>query len=111
MYNLVSPLGAHPDAFGFEAPRIKVQVKHRQSSAGGPDIRNLIGTLGEGEKALFVSTGGFTSEAKIEARKNPRLALVDLDEFVSLLTENYHKMSSDFRAIIPLRRIWVPFTQ
>ena len=84
-------------------------MKHRQSSAGGPDIRNLIGTLGEGEKGLFVSTGGFTSEAKIEARKNPRIALVDSDEFVKLLTENYHKINSDYKAIIPLRRIWVPF--
>ena len=102
---------AHPDAFGFETPRIKVQVKHRQSASSGPDIRNLIGTLGEGEKGLFVSTGGFTSEAKIEARRNPRIALVDSDEFVKLLTENYHKMSSDFRAIVPLRRIWVPFIQ
>jgi restriction system protein len=100
---------AHPDAFGFETPRIKVQVKHRQASAGGPDIRNLIGTLGEGEKGLFVSTGGFTSEAKIEARRHPRIALVDSDEFVKLLTENYQKMNSDYRAIIPLRRIWVPF--
>jgi len=102
---------AHPDAFGFEFPRIKVQVKHRQSSAGGPDIRNLIGTLGENEKGLFVSTGGFTAEARNEARRNIRIALVDSEEFVKLLTENYHKMSSDYRAIVPLRRIWVPFFQ
>ncbi len=102
---------AHPDAFGFETPRIKVQVKRRQSAAGGPDVRNLVGTLGEDEKGLFVSTGGFTSEAKIEARRNPRIALVDSDEFVKLLTENYHKMSSDYRAVVPLRRVWVPFSQ
>ena len=101
---------AHPDAFGFETPRIKVQVKHRSSTAGGPDIRNLIGTLGEGEKGLFVSTGGFTSEAKIEARRNPRVTLVDSDELVKLLIEYYDNLSPDYRAIVPLRRIWVPFT-
>ena len=100
---------AHPDAFGFETPRIKVQVKHRSSTAGGPDIRNLIGTLGEGEKGLFVSTGGFTSEAKIEARRNPRVTLVDSDELVKLLIEYYDNLSPDYRAIVPLRRIWVPF--
>lgn len=102
---------AHPDVFGFEAPRIKVQVKHRKSTAGGPDIRNLIGTLGEGEKGLFVSTGGFTTEARNEARKNPRLSLVDSEEFVKLLIEHYPKMDSDYKAIVPLRRVWVPFTQ
>lgn len=102
---------AHPDVFGFESPRIKVQVKHRQSSAGGPDIRNLIGALGEGEKGLFVSTGGYTTEARNEARKNPRLALLDAEEFVKLLIEYYPKMDSDYKAIVPLPKIWVPFTQ
>lgn len=102
---------AHPDVFGFESPRIKVQVKHRKSTAGGPDIRNLIGALGEGEKGLFVSTGGFTTEARNEARKNPRLTLLDAEEFVKLLIEYYPKMDSDYKPIVPLRRIWVPFTQ
>ena len=102
---------AHPDVFGFQAPRIKVQVKHRKSTSGGPDIRNLIGTLGEGEKGLFVSTGGFTAEARNEARKNPRLTLLDNEEFVKLLIEHYTKMDSDYTAIVPLRRIWVPFSQ
>lgn len=102
---------AHPDVFSFEAPRINVQVKHRKYSAGGPDIRNLVGTLGEGEKGLFVSTGGFTAEAKNEARKNPRLTLVDAEEFVKLLIEHYPELDSDYKAIVPLRRVWVPFTQ
>jgi restriction system protein len=30
---------AHPDAFGFQGPRIKVQVKHRKGSASGPEMR------------------------------------------------------------------------
>jgi len=99
---------AHPDAFGFETPRIKVQVKHRKSTSGGPDIRNLVGTLGEGEKGLFVSTGGFTSEAKIEARRNIRLRLLDSEELVSLLLEYYEKLPSDFKALVPLRKVWIP---
>jgi restriction system protein len=98
---------AHPDPLGFETPRIKVQVKHRQSAAGGPEVRNLIGTLGEGEKGLFVSTGGFTKEAQSEAKRTTRLTLVDGDDFVKLLTEHYQELDSDYRAIVPLRRIWV----
>ena len=48
---------AHPDAFGFETPRIKAQVKHRKSTTGGPDMRSFIGTLRSGESGLYVSTG------------------------------------------------------
>lgn len=99
---------AHPDPLGFETPRIKVQVKHRQSTAGGPDIRNLIGTLGEGEKGLFVSTGGFTTEARNEARRTSRITILDADEFVKQLIEHYEKLDPDYRSIIPLRKLWVP---
>jgi restriction system protein len=99
---------AHPDPLGFETPRIKVQVKHRQSAAGGPDIRNLVGTLGEGEKGLFVSTGGFTTEAKNEARRTSRITVLDADEFVKLLIEHYETLDSDYKSIIPLRKLWVP---
>ena len=99
---------AHRDALGLETPKIKVQVKHRQSSAGGPDIRNLMGTLGENEKGLFVSTSGFTNEAKNEVRKSARVTLIDGDGFVNLLTEYYDKLDSDYKSLVPLRKIWVP---
>ena len=101
---------AHPDVLGFERPRIKVQVKHRQSSAGGPDIRNLAGTLSEGERGLFVSTGGFTKQALSEAKGKPNLTLLDSDEFVDLLTEYYDKLDSDYRSFVPLRKIWAPIS-
>lgn len=100
---------AHPDALGFERPRIKVQVKHRTSAAGGPEIRNLVGTLGEQETGLFVSTGGFTKEALAEARRNVRpLTLLDADQFVDLLTEYYDELDAAYKALVPLRNVWVP---
>ena len=99
---------AHPDAFGFEAPRIKVQVKHRQSAATGPEIRSLVGSLGQDEKGLFVSTGGFTKDARVEARRTTRLTLLDADNFVSLLAEYYEKLDADYKALVPLRKVWVP---
>jgi restriction system protein len=99
---------AHPDAFGFVKPRIKVQVKRKQAATSGQDIRALMGTLGDGENGLFVSSGGFTTEARNEARRNARITLIDMDEFVKLLTENYEKLDSDCRAMIPLRKVWMP---
>lgn len=102
---------AHPDALGLENPRIKVQVKQRNKRAGGPDMRNFIGTLRDNERGIFVSTGGFSSDAREEARR-PRAGVsvttVDRDRFVELLTEHYQDLSPDARALIPLREVYIP---
>ncbi len=100
---------AHPDALGFGKPRIKVQVKHRTSAASGPDIRNFLATLANDENGLFVSTGGYTSDAKIEAeRARVTVTLLDRDGFVDLLIEHYEQLDTEFKAQIPLRKVWVP---
>lgn len=57
---------AHPDALGFEEPRVKVEVKHRKGSIGGPEVRGFRSTIRTGEKGLCVSTGGFTGDARGE---------------------------------------------
>ena len=100
---------AHPDAFGFEQPLIKAQVKHRQSTSGGPEMRSFIGTLRSDEKGIFVSTGGFTRDAKLEAEHaHQTVALFDRDEFIQLMLQHYKKLESEFKAQIPLQRVWVP---
>ncbi len=100
---------AHPDPFGFETPLIKVQVKHRKGSATGPEVRSFLGTLRSGENGIFVSTGGFTSDAELEKMRslNP-VALLDRDSFITLLLEYYDTLEPEFKAKIPLRRIWIP---
>ena len=98
---------AHPDALGFEKPLIKVQVKHRQSTAGGPAMREFVGTLRPEESGLFVSTGGFTNDASTEA-EHAHVTLLDRDRFIQLLLEHYDDLESEHTARIPLRRVWVP---
>ena len=100
---------AHPDALGFERPRIKVQVKHRTSTSGGPDMRSFIATLRPDENGLFVSTGGFTRDAEIEARgaREP-VTLLDRDGFIRLLLEHYQELEPEYKAQVPLRKVWVP---
>lgn len=100
---------AHPDAFGFKDPRIKVQVKHRSSSTGAPDLRSFLGTLHDGENGIYVSTGGFTTDAKraAESARKP-ITLLNRDDFIQLLLQHYEKLESEFKAQIPLRRVWVP---
>jgi restriction system protein len=100
---------ATKDPLGFEPPRIKVQVKHRNSKQGGPEIRSFFSTLDPGDFGIFVSTGGFTTDAKTEAlRTAGRLSLMDRDDFIELMLENYEKMDPGIRALVPLVKVWLP---
>lgn len=100
---------AHPDPLGFGRPRIKAQVKHRKDSTGGPEMRSFIATLREGENGLYVSTGGFTRDAEVEARgaREP-VTLLDREDFIRILLEYYEDLEPEYKAKVPLRRVWVP---
>lgn len=100
---------AHPDALGFENPLVKVQVKHRKSTTGGPEMRGFVGTLGNGEKGLFVSTGGFTRDANQAAEStNARVSLLNRDEFIDLFLQHYEDIEAEYQAKVPLKRVYVP---
>lgn len=114
---IVSPRGADrgkdiqasPDGLGLEEPRIKVEVKHRSGQMGSKEIRGFMGGLRSGDKSLFVSTGGFTKDAKYEAeRSNTPITLVDSDMLVKLIIQYYDNFDSDTRTIIPLIKIYWP---
>jgi len=116
----VSPRGADlgkdivasPDGLGLEQPRIRVEVKHRPRQAiGAPDIRSFIGALRAGDKGLYVSTGGFSTEARYEAeRATIPITLVDLTELVKLLIQHYENADLTTRALVPLIRVYWPTT-
>ena len=100
---------AHPDSLGFESPYIKAQVKRQQSKVGSPDMRAFTGTLGNGERGLFVSTGGYTSEAQDAARNaEQRVTLIDRDEFIDLLIQHYDDLESEYQATVPLKQVYIP---
>lgn len=102
---------ATSDALGLDSPRIKVQVKHRSQRASVGDMRNFIATLRSPDRGLFVSTGGFTREALYEADRTPQGTSVTTlkgDEFIELLMEHYERMEPEARAMIPLKRVFIP---
>ena len=100
---------ASPDALGLESPRIVAEVKHRKGTMGAPAMRSFIGGLRAGDRGLYVSTGGFTKEARYEAdRANVPMRLLDLDAFVRHYVDIYDKANDDTRSILPLTRIWWP---
>lgn len=101
---------ASRDGLGFESPRIVVEVKHRPSqSMGAPEIRSFLGGRHSGDRGLYVSTGGFTKEAQIEAdRASIPLTLLDIDDFVKALLEHYEQMDIDAQRLLPLKKIYWP---
>lgn len=101
---------ASPDGFGFESPRIVVEVKHRSGSAmRSEQIRSFLGGRHKDDKGLYVSTGGFSKDARYEAeRASIPLTLMDSDDLVQAILEHYEQMDSDSQRLIPLRKVYWP---
>lgn len=101
---------ASPDGLGLQEPRIKVEVKHRPKTAmGSQDLRSFLGGLREGDRGLYVSTGGFTKEARYEAERSKiPVTLLDLDEFVVYIVAHYESFDIEGRALLPLVRVYWP---
>lgn len=114
---IISPAGpdrgkdvmASPDGLGLENPKIKVEVKHRKGVMGAPDIRNFLGGLRSTDRGLYVSTGGFTKEARYEAeRANIPITLIDSELLVRLVIQHYDHFDADTQTILPLKKIYWP---
>lgn len=99
---------AYRDPLGTVTPRIKVQIKHREASASVQEIRQLMGLLQkDGDVGMFVSSGGFTPDAKTTARSSHvHVELVDLDRFITLWQEFYSKLADEDKALLPLMPIY-----
>jgi restriction system protein len=98
---------AWPDALGMKSPRIKVQVKRQQQSVSVEGLRSFMAVLGDDDVGLFVSTGGFTKDAELEARtqEKRRITLISLERLFDLWVDNYDKLTDQARRRLPLRPI------
>ncbi|WP_295723211.1 restriction endonuclease [uncultured Methanobrevibacter sp.] len=115
---IVSPQGpdrgkdviASPDGLGLEDPVIFVEVKHRKNtSMGSQDIRSFKGALKKTNRGIYVSTGGFTTDAKYEAERSEiPIILMDLDRLVKFIIQYYDNFDNDARSLIPLTKIYWP---
>jgi len=102
---------ASPDGFGFESPRIIVEVKHRGQPMGAQQLRSFIGGRHKDDKGLYVSTSGFTKDARYEAdRANIPVMLMDIDALVEAILRHYEDMDMDMdgRNYLPLNKIYWP---
>lgn len=113
----VSPVGpdrgkdiiASRDGFGFERPRIVVEVKHRKGQMGAQEIRSFLGGRHQDDRGLYVSTGGFTREAHYEAERASTVThLMSLDELARTLISKYDELDQEGRRLLPLTKIYWP---
>lgn len=100
---------ASPDGFGFENPRIVVEVKHRSGQMGSAQLRSFLGGRHAQDRGLYVSTGGFSKEAAYEAdRASIPVSLWSLDNVVRALMENYDKTDAETKRLVPLKHLYWP---
>ncbi|KRR22214.1 hypothetical protein CQ14_36550 [Bradyrhizobium lablabi] len=98
---------AYTDPLGAQTPHIRVQVKHRDQTASREDVAALRGIIrGDREIGLFVSSGGFSREARREAGNGTvHIELVDLDRFLELWLQHYSKIPEVKRSKLRLEPI------
>ena len=97
---------AYNDPLGTP-PRIKVQVKHKIKTKTPPrEIRELNGILKTGEIGVFISSGGFTTDAKNTAKQDNPIELIDLDRFIELWTEFYKKLKDEDKDLLPIKNLY-----
>ena len=99
---------AYRDPLGTVSPRIKVQIKHRGAAASVQEVRQLMGLLQkDGDVGMFVSSGGFTPDAKSTARgSHVHVELIDLDRFIALWQEFYPKLTDEDKGLLTLVPIY-----
>ena len=104
--------GAAP--MGFGSPRLCVQVKSENSPIDRPTVDNLLGVMTKfgAQEGLFVAWGGFKRNVQKElAGSFFRLRLWSQKELLEQLFARYDQLDEDFRAELPLKRIWTVAAQ
>jgi len=99
---------AYRDPLGTQSPRIQVQIKHKSAPAIVQEVRQLMGLLQkEGDVGIFVSTSGFSPDARTTARSSHiHVELIDLSRFIVLWQEFYERLSDEDKSLLPLKPIY-----
>ena len=96
------------DPFVTQTPRIKIQVKRENQTVAVDGLRSFMAILSDEDVGIFVSLGGFTKDAQLEARtqEKRRVTLIDLDKFFELWIEYYSKLSEPARQRLPIKPVY-----
>lgn len=99
---------AYKDDLGVEPPVIIVQVKSSDRESNEAEVSQLYGKVAEKDFGLFVSLSGFNRHASDFAFGKRNLRLINGDEFIDLVYKYYNQIDGKYKAIIPLKRVYIP---
>ena len=99
---------AYIDPLGAQGPRMKVQVKRRSDKVGVVELRSFLAVISERDIGVYVSLGGFSSEAQALANQEQlrRLTLLDGQLLFDLWIENLGSMTAEDKLRMPLKPIY-----
>jgi len=81
----------------------------KNTTIGAPEVRSFIGALRAGDRGIYLSTGGFTREARYESdRATVPVSLMDLDDLARLIETHYEAFDTEGRALLPLTKVYWP---
>ena len=89
-------------------PRILVQVKSQDNDIKESLSQSLKGAMREGDYGLFVSLSGYTKNAKRYLEHTPIIRGIDGQELAALILKYYEGLSTKYKEIIPLERVYIP---
>lgn len=99
---------AHKDDLGVEPPVVIVQVKSSDRESNEAEVSQLYGKVSDKDFGLFVSLSGFNKHAYDFAFERRNLKLINGDEFVDLIYKYYDQIDGKYKAIIPLKKVYIP---
>lgn len=99
---------------GFGSPRLCVEVKSENSPIARPTVDKLLGAVSKfgADEGLFVSWSGFKGNVQKElAASFFKVRLWTQKELLEQLFAHYDQLDEDFKAELPMKRIWMVAAQ
>lgn len=89
-------------------PRIVVQVKSYDKDVVEKDVQALKGAMNNNDYGLFVTLSDYKENAKQYLNDHTEIRGINGSELVDLLLMYYDRLSDKYRAIIPLKKVYIP---
>ena len=93
---------------GIGPPIIKVQIKSNDGNISPDKVQALYGNVESGEYGLFIILSNFTAKAIAFVKSKSNLRLIDGDELIALILANYEALDSMYKAMLPLKNVYIP---
>lgn len=94
------------NAEGVAEVNVQIQVKRIKGKVGAGEIRNLRGSLKQGDMACFVTSSDFTPHAREEAEEpgKIRVMLIDGIDLTNLILKYFDGLNEEFKSKLGIQR-------